>query len=97
MVDPTVMAVRVVCQDIKREADWFRIGFEPLFVDLSKLGCFYLVFLMVKVWMIDRQSMYVIGWNQTVLFVAPLDAFGVLQVDTTVAPNRFYSSGGHIL
>ncbi|CAN0396544.1 unnamed protein product, partial [Ectocarpus sp. 12 AP-2014] len=35
-------------QDIKREADWFRIGFEPLFIDLSKLGCFYLVFLLVK-------------------------------------------------
>lgn len=38
-----------VLQEVKREADWFRIGFEPLFVDLSKLGCFYLVFLLVKV------------------------------------------------
>ncbi|CAM9819079.1 unnamed protein product, partial [Ectocarpus sp. 8 AP-2014] len=34
--------------DVKREADWFRIGFEPLFIDLSKLGCFYLVFLLIK-------------------------------------------------
>ncbi len=36
-------------QEAKREADWFRIGFEPIFVDLSKLGCFYLIFLLVKV------------------------------------------------
>lgn len=36
-------------QEVKREADWFRIGFEPIFVDLSKLGCFYLIFLLVKV------------------------------------------------
>ncbi|CAM9339220.1 unnamed protein product, partial [Scytosiphon promiscuus] len=35
-------------EDVKREADWFRIGFEPLFVDLSKLGCYYLIFLMIK-------------------------------------------------
>lgn len=44
------MPARVVFQDVKREADWFRIGFEPLFIDLSKLGCFYLVFLLVKVY-----------------------------------------------
>ena len=36
-------------QEVKREADWFRIGFEPIFVDLSKLGCYYLIFLLVKV------------------------------------------------
>lgn len=36
-------------QEIRREADWFRIGFEPIFVDLSKSGSSYLVFLLVKV------------------------------------------------
>ncbi|CAM9896736.1 unnamed protein product, partial [Laminaria digitata] len=35
-------------EETKREADWFRIGFEPLFVDLSKSGCSYLVFLLLK-------------------------------------------------
>lgn len=43
------LILRVSFQETKREADWFRIGFEPLFVDLSKSGCSYLVFLLVKV------------------------------------------------
>lgn len=40
-----------VFQETKREADWFRIGFEPLFVDLSKSGCSYLIFLLLKVYL----------------------------------------------
>lgn len=35
--------------DVKRERDWFRIGFEPLFVDFTKNGSWFVVYSLVEV------------------------------------------------
>lgn len=32
-----------------REGNWFRIGFEPLFVDFTKAGTWFMIFSLVKV------------------------------------------------
>lgn len=32
-----------------REGNWFRIGFEPLFVDFTKSGTWFMIFSLVKV------------------------------------------------
>lgn len=34
---------------ISREGDWFRIGFEPIFVDYTKLGTWFIVISLVEV------------------------------------------------
>eukprot|EP00903_Cladosiphon_okamuranus_P012907 g12051.t1 len=35
-------------KDIQRERDWFRIGFEPLFVDFTKKGSWFVVYILVE-------------------------------------------------
>ncbi len=34
---------------VKRERDWFRIGFEPLFVDFTKNGSWFVVYTLIEV------------------------------------------------
>lgn len=34
---------------VTRERDWFRIGFEPLFVDYTKKGSWFIVYMLVEV------------------------------------------------
>lgn len=36
-------------EETRREAEWFRIGFEPLFVDFTKAGAWFVAFTMVEV------------------------------------------------
>lgn len=36
-------------REIIREGDWFRIGFEPLFVDYTKRGTWFIVISLVEV------------------------------------------------
>lgn len=36
-------------EDTRREGDWFRIGFEPLFVDFTKSGSWFAVISLVEV------------------------------------------------
>lgn len=35
--------------EVTRERDWFRIGFEPLFVDFTKNGAWFVVYTLVEV------------------------------------------------
>ena len=35
--------------EVKRERDWFRIGFEPLFVDFTKNGSWFVVYTLLEV------------------------------------------------
>lgn len=35
--------------DLKRQADWFRIGFEPVFVDYTKRGAWFMLFNLTEV------------------------------------------------
>ncbi len=35
--------------EVKRERDWFRIGFEPLFVDFTKDGSWFVVYMLLEV------------------------------------------------
>ena len=41
--------VEVADEGIRREGNWFRIGFEPLFVDYTKSGSFFAVAALVEV------------------------------------------------
>ena len=41
--------VKVVDEATRREGNWFRIGFEPLFVDYTKSGSFFAVVALVEV------------------------------------------------
>lgn len=34
---------------VSREGDWFRIGFEPIFVDYTKRGTWFIVILLIEV------------------------------------------------
>ena len=34
---------------VKRERNWFRIGFEPLFVDYTKEGAWFIVYMLLEV------------------------------------------------
>lgn len=36
-------------QSARREGDWFRIGFEPLYVDFTKHGSWFMIFSLVQV------------------------------------------------
>lgn len=36
-------------REAHREGDWFRIGFEPLFVDFTKHGALFMVLSLIKV------------------------------------------------
>ncbi len=35
--------------DVKRESDWFLVGFEPLFADYTKDGSWFLIFSLIEV------------------------------------------------
>lgn len=35
--------------EVKRETEWFRIGFEPLFVDFTKDGSWFVVYTLIEV------------------------------------------------
>lgn len=35
--------------NVKRERDWFRIGFEPLFADFTKNGSWFLIYTLIEV------------------------------------------------
>lgn len=35
--------------EVKQERDWFRIGFEPLFVDFTKKGSWFVVYTLIEV------------------------------------------------
>lgn len=41
-----------------REGNWFRIGFEPLFVDFTKSGTWFMIFSLVKVSVRNLSSKY---------------------------------------
>ena len=45
--------VEIADEETRREGNWFRIGFEPLFVDYTKLGSFFAVAALMEVlcWM----------------------------------------------
>ena len=43
---------------VKRDRDWFRIGFEPLFVDFTKNGSWFIVYMLVEV------SLFMSRWMQ---------------------------------
>lgn len=36
-------------EETRREAEWFRIGFEPLFVDFTKAGAWFVAYSLVEV------------------------------------------------
>ena len=40
--------VNATDEDIKREATWFQIGFEPLFADFTKAGSWFIVYTLVE-------------------------------------------------
>lgn len=41
--------VQTASSGVSREGDWFRIGFEPVFVDYTKSGTWFLVISLVEV------------------------------------------------
>ena len=41
--------VQTVNRQVRREGDWFRIGFEPVFVDYTKRGTWFIVITLVEV------------------------------------------------
>ena len=45
-------------EELKRDRNWFRIGFEPLFVDFTKSGSWFLVYMLVEVrrWFCARRE-----------------------------------------
>lgn len=45
-----------VDEDARREGDRFRIGFEPLFVDFTKAGSWFMIYSLVQVRVILRKS-----------------------------------------
>lgn len=43
-------------EDARREGDRFRIGFEPLFVDFTKSGSWFMIYALVQVHTLPKQS-----------------------------------------
>ena len=41
--------VQMADREVSREGDWFRIGFEPVFVDYTKRGTWFVVISLVEV------------------------------------------------
>lgn len=42
-------SVQTTDRKAQRERDWFRIGFEPLFVDFTESGAWFVVYVLVEV------------------------------------------------
>lgn len=41
--------VQTADEDARRDADWFRIGFEPLYADFTQAGSWFIVYTLIEV------------------------------------------------
>ena len=68
---------RLADEEERRDANWFRIGFEPLFADFTQTGSWFVVYTLVEVHTRQRIvfSLLLSGW--CVSFLPPSALVGV--------------------
>lgn len=75
--------VQATDENTKREATWFRIGFEPLFADFTKAGSWFIVYTLVEVREGDaRLVACLLSGNQQLVAVASRGLFCNIQLHT---------------